>query len=140
MNEQAQRIAIAKWMGWCVVRSPFFKYLCRPSEEPSEGHGVCCGLHLDDNQIFRGFFVLGECGPDYVVPDYTRDLNAMAQAEAKLDVNRLALYADALDKLCVPQHICALTHWQAVAMASAAQRAEALLRCLGLWTDAEAAP
>lgn len=109
MTEQAQRIAIAKWMG-----------LADETRHPSPS-GSCD-------------FVLNP------LPDYTRDLNAMAQAEAKLDVNRLALYADELDKLCVPQHICALTHWQAVAMATAAQRAEALLRTLNLWVDDTPSP
>ncbi len=69
-------------------------------------------------------------------PDYTRDLNAMHEAEHHLaDVNQLNEYADQLDKVCVPTHICSLTHWQAVAMATAAQRCEALLRTIGKWQD-----
>jgi hypothetical protein len=30
---------------------------------------------------------------------------------------------------------CPLTHWQAVIMATAVQRAEAFLKALGLWKD-----
>lgn len=43
-----------------------------------------------------------------------------------MDVNQLSAYADALDKVCVPTHICPLTHWQAVTCASWQQRATAL--------------
>jgi len=111
MTERAQRIAIAKLMGWSKMTNPAY-------ESAVLWHIKGVGFRLERD-----------------MPDYTHDLNAMAEVEAKLGANRLALYADELDKLCVPQHICALTHWQAVAMATAAQRAEALLRALNLWVD-----
>lgn len=46
-----------------------------------------------------------------------------------MDVNQLSAYADALDKVCVPTHICPLTHWQAVTCASWQQRAQAMVDC-----------
>lgn len=71
----------------------------------------------------------------HLLLDYTTDLNAMHEAEKKLDTNQLSLYADKLDAVCVPTHSCPLTHWQAVAMATACQRAEAFLRTMGKWKD-----
>lgn len=68
--------------------------------------------------------------------DILKDLNAIHEAERKLpDVNALAQYADELDKVCVPVHICPLTHWQAVTMSTAAQRCAALLKTIGKWKD-----
>ncbi len=114
MTEHEQRVAIAEWMGW------------QPPKEESI-------LWTLDNPEVKGNFRWANA--DHL-PDYTRDLNAMAEAEQHLgDVNQLNAYADALDKVCVPTHICSLTHWQSVVMASAAQRAEALLRCLNLWKE-----
>jgi hypothetical protein len=66
------------------------------------------------------------------LPD-TSSLDVLHEMEKRLDVNQLSEYADWLDKICVPTHICPLTHWQAVVMAEAPQRREALLRTLGLW-------
>ena len=50
------------------------------------------------------------------------------QAEEKLTVNELSIYADNLDAICVPTHICPLTHWQAVILSTWQQRLEALCR------------
>ncbi len=118
MTEHDQRIAIAEWMGMDM------NYV-RPDLERFKNR--------DDGG--EAVFTLAR------VPDYTRDLNAMHEAERHLgDVNQLNAYADALDKVCVPTHICSLTHWLAVVMATAAQRAEALLRTLNLWRDDPPAP
>ncbi len=94
MTEQAQRIAIAKWMGWTVITS---NGVGRPSW--SNRHG------FDDRAI----------------PDYTRDLNAMAEVEERLTDNQWRDYATYKLGNDVS--------------ATAAQRAEALLRTLNLWTD-----
>lgn len=67
------------------------------------------------------------------LPNYCGDLNAMHEAERTLDVNALSKYADELDRVCVPVHVCPLTHWHAVVMTTAAQRAEAFLRAVGKW-------
>jgi hypothetical protein len=69
------------------------------------------------------------------LPDYLNDLNAMRTCEESLSINDLATYADQLDKVCVPVHVCSLTHWASVTMATAAQRAEAFLKTLGLWEE-----
>ena len=54
------------------------------------------------------------------LPDYTRDLNAMHEAESKLGENHWWKYTWLLTE---DMHT------------TAAQRAEALLRTLGLWTE-----
>jgi hypothetical protein len=73
----------------------------------------------------------GMLGNAAALPDYLSDLNAMARAVNKLNVNQLSLYLDALDKLCVPVHICPLSHQLAVVEATAAQRADAFLVAVG---------
>ncbi len=121
MTEHDQRIAIAKWMGWQCGRT---KFTNEPAWIAPDG-----GVHNRYGDTV------------YSLPKYTRDLNVIAEAEKHLgDVNQLNAYADALDKVCVPTHVCSLTHWQAVVMATAAQRCEALLRTLNLWRDEPPAP
>jgi hypothetical protein len=113
MNEHAQRVAIAKWVGW------------RPRDEgagswympPPDGGTVSWKL----------------------VPDYTRDLNAMHMAEAQLgSMNERLHYMDSLRTVVglgddevkhFAVEVAKLIH------ATAAQRAEALLRTLNLWAD-----
>ncbi len=72
------------------------------------------------------------------LPAYLTDLNAMHEAEKHLWSSKMvSRYADELDKVCVPTHVCPLTHWQAVTMATAAQRAEAFLRTIGKWEESQ---
>jgi hypothetical protein len=73
-------------------------------------------------QDYTGKFI--ENGAREIRP--TEWLEIVRMVEEKLDINQLTPYADALDKVCVPIHICALTHWQAVIMSSWQQRATAL--------------
>jgi hypothetical protein len=111
MSPEKQRMAIAAVCGWTELRI-------------SEKYQIPSGLR-PNFQVQ----VLNE------VPNYTKDLNAMHEAE-RIGLNSSELlsdYADILDKVCVPTHICCLTHWQSVVMATAAQRAEAFLKALGLW-------
>lgn len=62
--------------------------------------------------------------------DPMKDLNAMHEAEKVLQ--HLGFYHDLLaDVMGVKRHSFSLI------TATAAQRAEAFLKCLGLWTDAE---
>lgn len=96
MTEQAQRIAIAIWMG-----------LVPETRHPSPSGS----WEFVENPL----------------PDYTRDLNAMAEAEARLNGKQMVTYADTLNRTTP------LGSWMIVA--TAAQRAEALLLTLGLWTD-----
>jgi hypothetical protein len=69
------------------------------------------------------------------LPNYHGDLNACAEMEKTLDTNQLSEYADRLETVCVPVHICQITHWQAIAMATSAQRCEAFLRTHGKWEE-----
>lgn len=130
MTPEAQRIAIAEACGWTVRREAGrpFKYFSRPGDSL----GVCCGLHLTKEQIFREFFVLGECGPAYVVPDYLNDLNACHEAEKVLTPEQQARYAMTLHEY---HGIPLAAFWHRVICSTAAQRAEAFLRTLGKWTD-----
>jgi len=109
MTPEEQRIAIAEVCpGWSVHHGG--KY-CAIKNCP---HGPLNGILFDP----------------------LNDLNATAEMERHLgDINNLSRYADELDKVCVPTHICSLTHWQATVMATASQRAEAFLKCLNLWKD-----
>lgn len=71
------------------------------------------------------------------LPNYPDDLNAVHEAEKTLDINSLSRYADELEKVCVPVHICPLTHWQSVIMATALQRCEAFIKtvCPEKWEE-----
>lgn len=67
---------------------------------------------------------VGSCG----IPQYTTSLDAMAEAKACLgSIEALAKYADNLEKVCVPTHICSLTHWKSIVMATALQRSIAFI-------------
>jgi hypothetical protein len=109
MSPEKQRIAIAEACGW----------KCRAST----------------NKDFEFVWMHKDEGYCYALPDYAEDLNAMHEAErvALNSAELLSEYADQLDKVCVPTHICCLTHWQSVVMATAAQRAEAFLKAIGKW-------
>lgn len=110
MSPEEQRICIAEKCGWIKAF------------EEGEDEGTGSWFWHKGNQNLRK------------PPDYLNDLNACHEMEKCLpDVNALARYADELDKLCVPVHICSLTHWQATVMATAAQRCEAFLKTLNLW-------
>ena len=62
-------------------------------------------------------------------PDYLNDLNAMHEAEKTLDDSSLGLvsYHNILASICKTHRDCV--------RATAAQRAEAFLRTLSLWTE-----
>ena len=62
------------------------------------------------------------------VPDYCNDLNAMHEAEKIFDN---ALYCRYIDELCTQ----AIKGKNCMYLATAAQRAEAFLRTLNLWTE-----
>ena len=98
MTEQEQRIAIAQWCGWTMIW-----------QAPIDGWRGCCPTgsgHLHAN-----------------LPDYLRDLNAMHEAEMRLDDTSFDFYRMELQKS--GRDIRATAH----------QRAEALLRAIGKWKD-----
>jgi len=111
MSPEAQRIAIAEACGWTDVRS-----------DPV--HFFHSGLRHPDKLCGR------KDGKYWGIPDHLSDLNAMHEAEKLLDDDEVewAAYRSWL-YVIVPPHTNILH-------ATAAQRAEALLRTLGKWQDA----
>lgn len=140
MKENAQRIAIAEWMGWQWYRIPHHHI-------PGDRGPLRClflpAIH-DECQppewLVRADGTERICNTVYLwregmVPDYTKDLNAIHNAELKLErpgngeqveLNR---YAECLLRIS----LAAGNHY--TFQATAAQRAEALLRTLNLWKD-----
>lgn len=71
----------------------------------------------------------GQGGNAYkYMPDYCNDLNAMHEAEKRLDDNEDYYFA----------LLCALGNWPKAIQATARQRAEAFLRTLGKWEEVQA--
>lgn len=114
MTPEAQRLAIAKWCGWLDPRT--------------------------DNTTFEGLPILAAIHPELrllqAVPDYLNDLNAMHTAEAKLHGREQlerwndSFYGVGRDAGLTSDNV---SDWPM--HATAAQRAEALLRTLNLWTE-----
>ena len=107
MNEQEQRIAIAGVMGWSGVRR-FTEY--------------------DGSSFLVGTLGAGDCNVSQTVPDYLNDLNACHEFEKTLfsgGNKNVCPYIDELHKIKVTW----LLH------ATAAQRCEAFLKTLNLWTS-----
>lgn len=107
MNPEAQRIAIAEACGWRCTAS--FK------------EAFACWVRPD--------------GMDHQtewLPDYLNDLNAMHGAEKVLTEEQWTDYYDNLLDTTKPSFVLRdITH------ATAAQRAEAFLRTLGKWEEAQ---
>src|SRR5688572_20905111 len=120
MTKDEMRIEIAEAMGWRVDVTEHFKILCNPNSRP--GVGVCCGLHLEDDTIFRSFFEIGECGPSYVIPDLTLDW--MHEVEKTLTDYEWHDYES---------NLLAAHGVLKIISAPAEQRAEAFLRTKNLW-------
>lgn len=107
MSPNVQRIAIAEACGW------------KRLGEWIEGIG-CMWLGVDD--LYHA-----DC------PDYLTDLNAMHEAEKVLTWDQRQEY---IGWICTEGEFATVEeyHWF-VCKATAAQRAEALLRTLNLWDD-----
>lgn len=106
MTPEQQRRAIAEWMGW--KQSPI------------------AHLHFWNDETQEATMV---------IPNYYGDLNAIATAERRLDHSQWNTYVTNLDMVCVPLDDRVITHSLAVICATAAQRAEALLRTIGKWKE-----
>src|ERR1051325_9313746 len=100
-----------------------------------------CGKHQYLGMIGYGYRCTA-CGDFYQkekhrIPDYLSDLNAMHEAENVLTDEQQVIYAEWLCGVCgcggryvwVAKHVSTELH------ATAAQRAEAFLRTLGLWVE-----
>lgn len=116
MTKERMRVVIAEWMG--------FEKCQHPLANNCTCNGEITPLMIHPTSRAQEF-----------VPNYPEDLNTIHEAERRMNINQLAQYADELDKICVPVHICPLTHWEAVIMSTALQRCEALIRTIGRWED-----
>lgn len=100
MNQEEQRVAIAEACGW--------------KETEAWLDGRRCFERADSN-----------AGWDFdSLPDYLNDLNAMHEAEEKLDCNQWEVWHRIVGEW--PTDVARLT---------ASQRAEAFLRTIGKWKE-----
>lgn len=107
MKESEQNIAIAEWCG------------LKP-----------CGYHFEYHVDRAGD--RWECSPP--IPVYTRDLNAMFSAEEKLTDQEWYGYQDAIFHATASDPHSSYSVRRYI-HATAAQRAEALLKTIGRWKD-----
>jgi len=123
MNKKQQQIAIAKACGWRKMKAP--KKLGFGASAPDK-----CWYFI------------------HQLPDYLNDLNAMHEAEKSLNLDQKRKHAWILTQLLnnftvwLPDEYESLSCWDmslhdisACLAATAAQRAEAFLRTLNLWTE-----
>lgn len=112
MSPEAQRIAIATV---CGRQGPF-----NQREWLKE-------YDREDGDVFADLAGTDTGGYRALVPDYLNDLNAMHEAEKVLADNQWTDYANALTDLAPCSR-------RGMISATAAQRAEAFLKTLNLWT------
>ncbi len=140
MTEHEQRVAIAEWAGvaprlaeWWV-HSESQKSICMTGTTQKE----CLEWHnrLPPESPYRkGDW---EVIPNYVYPDYVNDLNAIHEAEQKaINKGKETAYLNHLGDVCRPDGAEAdgIDDLINAVRATAAQRAEALLRTLNLWKE-----
>lgn len=122
MTPEDQRIAIHKALGWKDVSGmgKTVDYMWAP------GHMAIAEAKWERDGVLA-----------LEIPNYLGDLNAIADAEKTLSADQKAWFVVNLALLCVDKIPSALTHkeWNTVCNATAAQRAEALLRTLNLWRE-----
>jgi hypothetical protein len=111
MKPEEQRIAIAEAVGCINVKM--------------WGDSCIASLGIDNN---------GNCWGSYVVKDYLNDLNAMHEAEKILSDNNRMKFRGELVEMMRPKYGFESACLLAI-HATAAQRAEAFLRTLGLWKE-----
>jgi hypothetical protein len=111
MNADKQRIAITKWDGWETAGN----YACSLSENVFYGQNKSKGIQW------------ARC------PDYLNDLNAIHKAVLKLDDLQAVEFCFALQKVVCGGY--SMVTGPLVVNATAAQRCEALLKTLNLWTE-----
>ena len=107
MTEEQQRIAIAEACGWKLVED-------HPYYEPYwEDQGHMVGVSINGHRF----------------PDYLNDLNVMHDATMILGIQQLCEMADWLHQIT--------GFYTRIFHATAAQRAEAFLRTIGKWEEAQ---
>ena len=114
MNKEQQGIAIAKACGWTAEQNSNGYW-----RAVNKKHGNAVELWLSEQNVWS----LG-------VPDYLNDLNAMHEAEKTLFPKHEAKWAMTMSEVCGHS-------WRIIYTATAAQRAEAFLKTLGLWEEEE---
>lgn len=116
MSPEAQQIAIAKACGWRNITAG------TNYRDPPDGERIFFNTLLDEDPV----------------PDYCEDLNAMHEAECILTEERgqLKTYLYNLEMVLIVSGRINRTSGQEFRLvtATAAQRAEAFLRTLNLWT------
>jgi hypothetical protein len=117
VKPEAQRIAIAEWLGWKPVTIKLYG-----GEKNVKGWEL--NQHLSKGDKDRKFTCHVE-----TFPDYCNDLNAMWQVEETLTPEQTHTMNELLFLEVVPMTV---KTWHA----TAAQRAEALLRTIGKWQEA----
>ena len=122
MKPEQQRIAIAEACGWRIESDGACTFVYPPNEKMGTGYRMNDIRHP---KIIR------------LLPDYINDLNAMHEAERFLDYDQCEQYASDLWDIIM----CAEESMEnpppsnfACIHATAAQRAEAFLKTLNLWT------
>jgi hypothetical protein len=110
MTPDEQRVAIARVFGWKNFNSASNEGAVQYGQPPNAPQFI------------------GE------LPDYLNDLNAMHEAEQVLTGDQQHDYKCHLLRMDYPDWEIKVTH------ATAAQRAEAFLRTLGLWTETPTQP
>lgn len=144
MTPEKQRIAIAEWCGAVWYRHPVsridnrvYKFLAWPGVQEYEGQSEQWKVKSDGTERM--------CSMDYMareffIPDYLNDLNAMHEAESKLNESQKAYFCAWLgehvtnDNPELKRRSFAACKFRYI-HATASQRAEALLRAIGKWTD-----
>lgn len=109
--------AVAISLGWTSIEKEWFNW---DGPEFQYLHGIPGNNECQSRRIFE------------TVPNYTEDLNAMQEVWEDLSMPEKADFAVELNRLMGMEfNICGWIH---LIGATAAQRAEAYLKMLGLWT------
>jgi hypothetical protein len=143
MTEDAQRIAIAQWCGWQWYRIPNSENYSRgplrclflPAIHEYEGQSPAWLVKADGTERICNMSYMERDGH---VADYLHDLNAMHDAESRLHGRELIetwndnFYRPEVKRI-IGLNSDDIRDWPA--HASAAHRAEVLLRTLNLWVE-----
>ena len=122
MNKEQQRIKIAEACGFTVVSDGITHCLTPCNFD---------GMYAPEGKLLKK------------TPDYLNDLNAMHEAEKVLTKEQLYNYGNKLDRITSPKTSMGMCYIESpeagmypdLFCATAAQRAEAFLKTLNLWTD-----
>ncbi len=125
MSPEAQRVAVAELCGWKIERAR-----------------IQTGWNLiaPEGKLWTSFWQNSDREPTLAscythLPDYLVDLNAMHEAEKhllKVHAKNYCRYLGASSEEYQEE-----LYFYRVVTATAAQRAEAFVRCLGKWNDAK---